>query len=115
MADAPADRYLRFTLSDRLEHWAQIATFVPLAVTGLVQRYSEAAISKGIIDLLGGIEATRVIHRVFAALPAPEPPEPAPSSPLPPQAVSSTDTIRASTTFIVTSPRRWSGANINSF
>jgi formate dehydrogenase gamma subunit len=61
-------RYLRFTLSDRAEHMAQILTFVPLAITGLVQRYNGAGISQWTIDRLGGIESVRVIHRVFAAI-----------------------------------------------
>lgn len=59
-------RVLRFTRSDRLEHWAQILTFVPLAVTGLVQRYPGSFVSRWTIDALGGIEAVRVIHRWFA-------------------------------------------------
>jgi cytochrome b subunit of formate dehydrogenase len=49
-----------------LEHVAQLLTFIPLAVTGLVQRYAGAAISKGIIGFFGGIERVRIIHRFFA-------------------------------------------------
>ncbi len=69
MSSTPeAAGFPRFTLSDRLEHVVQIVTFVPLAVTGLVQRYSGSRLSQGIIDALGGIEAVRIIHRVFAAI-----------------------------------------------
>lgn len=69
MSDRPErERFLRFTVSDRLEHLAQMITFVPLAVTGLVQRYSGSGVSQGIIEALGGIEAVRIIHRVFAAI-----------------------------------------------
>lgn len=64
MAEAP--RYQRFSISDRIEHWVQIGTFVPLAITGLVQKYAGAWLSERIIDLLGGIEAVRIQHRVFA-------------------------------------------------
>jgi formate dehydrogenase gamma subunit len=63
-----ADRYRRFNLSDRLEHVAQLTAFTALAVTGLVQRYSEAWLSRRLIDLLGGIEAVRIIHRIFATI-----------------------------------------------
>ena len=65
---AESTSILRFTVSDRLEHIAQITTFVPLAVTGLVQRYPGSGLSQGIITLLGGIESVRIIHRVFAAI-----------------------------------------------
>lgn len=56
-------RYLRFSISDRVEHWLQILTFIPLAVTGLVQRFSSSWISEQIIRGLGGIEPVRFIHR----------------------------------------------------
>ena len=32
-------RYLRFTLSDRWEHWVQAVSFTVLAITGLVQKF----------------------------------------------------------------------------
>jgi len=63
-----ANRYRRFTLSDRLEHIVQLASFTVLGVTGLVQRYAEARLSRSMIDLFGGIENTRNIHRVFATI-----------------------------------------------
>ncbi|MCJ7726485.1 MAG: hypothetical protein MUP76_08890, partial [Acidimicrobiia bacterium] len=63
-----ADRYRRFTLSDRLEHIAQLSAFTALAVTGLPQRYPGAWLSQRIIDLLGGVETIRVIHRIFATI-----------------------------------------------
>lgn len=72
MADRPAEapvrrtRYQRFTVSDRTEHWVQVVAFVALAVTGLVQRYDGAWLSLNLIDVMGGIEAVRIIHRVFA-------------------------------------------------
>ncbi|MBT8197125.1 MAG: cytochrome b/b6 domain-containing protein, partial [Acidimicrobiia bacterium] len=58
----------RFTVSDRAEHWAQMITFTVLAITGIVQRYEGAWISERLIDLMGGIESTRNIHRVFATI-----------------------------------------------
>ena len=60
--------YLRFSLSHRLEHAAQLATFIPLAVTGLVQRYPGSSLSQWTIEILGGIETVRIIHRAFAVV-----------------------------------------------
>jgi formate dehydrogenase gamma subunit len=58
----------RFSVSDRVEHWVQMISFVVLAVTGLIQRYDGAWLSERLIDGLGGIEAVRDIHRVFATI-----------------------------------------------
>ena len=65
---AAGDRIQRFTLSDRSEHWVQMVAFVALAVTGLIQRYSQAWISEKLVDGLGGVETVRDIHRVFATI-----------------------------------------------
>ena len=56
-------KYLRFNLSDRIEHWIQMASFTILAVTGLIQKFATAQISQAIISLLGGVETVRIIHR----------------------------------------------------
>ena len=65
---AAGDRVQRFTVSDRLEHWVQMASFVVLGLTGLIQRYSEAWISERLLNALGGVETVRDIHRVSATL-----------------------------------------------
>ncbi len=57
-------RYLRFSISDRIEHWIQVISFGLLGLTGLIQKYSGAEISISIIAGLGGIESVRIIHRV---------------------------------------------------
>jgi len=57
-------KYLRFTISDRIEHWVQMASFTVLGFTGLIQKFSEAEISVALIAFLGGIEAVRIIHRI---------------------------------------------------
>lgn len=56
-------RFLRFTLSDRIEHWTQMAAFATLALTGLVQKFAEVKLSQTIVAILGGIESVRIIHR----------------------------------------------------
>lgn len=63
-----AERYRRFTVAHRVEHWVQLTAFVGLALTGLPQRYDGAWISLRLMDLLGGIEVARIIHRVFATI-----------------------------------------------
>ncbi|MBM3144235.1 MAG: hypothetical protein FJ010_04535 [Chloroflexi bacterium] len=59
-------KYLRFSISDRIEHWVQVVSFGLLGLTGLIQKFSEANISIWIIAALGGIEVVRIIHRIAA-------------------------------------------------
>jgi formate dehydrogenase gamma subunit len=61
-------RYLRFPLRYRLEHWVSVASFITLAVTGLVQKFATHAISVSIVQTLGGIETVRIIHRTAAVV-----------------------------------------------
>lgn len=58
--------YVRFNIPQRVEHIILILSFTTLAVTGLAQKYSSAGISEAIIGGLGGIELTRIIHRIAA-------------------------------------------------
>jgi len=66
-AAVPA-RIRRFTVSDRVEHWIQVISFAGLAITGLPQRYDGSGISRWMIDVMGGIESVRIIHRVLATV-----------------------------------------------
>jgi formate dehydrogenase gamma subunit len=61
-------KHLRFSLPDRIEHWVLTFSFTTLAITGLVQKYAAGSLSQWVIDLLGGIEGTRLIHRYAAIL-----------------------------------------------
>lgn len=61
-------KYLRFSLSDRIEHWVQMASFTTLAVTGLVQKFATSSVSIAIVSFFGGIENTRIIHRSAAVV-----------------------------------------------
>ncbi len=56
-------KYLRFSISDRIEHWVQMASFAILALTGLIQKFSNIKLSQSIVSLLGGVETVRIIHR----------------------------------------------------
>jgi formate dehydrogenase gamma subunit len=62
------EKYLRFPLPRRIEHWVTVISFTLLAVTGLPQKYAEAGISEALIRAFGGIELTRIIHRVAAVV-----------------------------------------------
>lgn len=64
----PNKRYLRFTISERFEHWVFITSFIILGITGLVQRYSENQVSKFIVSAIGGIEYVRLIHHAAAII-----------------------------------------------
>ncbi len=58
--------YVRFDLSQRIEHIVFLLSFSLLGLTGLVQKYAESPISQFIISAFGGIENTRLVHH-FAA------------------------------------------------
>jgi formate dehydrogenase gamma subunit len=61
-------RYIRFRISERLEHWIAFASFTTLAITGLVQKFAEVFFPQSIISLLGGIENVRKIHHLAAVV-----------------------------------------------
>ncbi len=61
-------KYLRFNVSDRLEHWGQMLSFTILGLTGLVQKFSSSPLAVDVIAALGGIENVRVVHRVAASI-----------------------------------------------
>lgn len=68
MSAKTPNRYLRFTPSQRVEHAVMLLSFTVLAVTGLPQKFPTAPLSIFTLDLLGGIELVRVIHRWAATV-----------------------------------------------
>ena len=60
--------YPRFSSVQRFEHVVIIVTFVGLAITGLPQRYADQSWAMDLIDILGGVESVRIIHRVLASI-----------------------------------------------
>jgi cytochrome b subunit of formate dehydrogenase len=60
--------YERFDVFQRIEHIVFLLSFTILGITGLVQKFSSAAISESIIFTLGGIQTTRIIHRSSAVI-----------------------------------------------
>ncbi len=64
----------RFSVRQRVEHLLAMVLFVVLSATGLPQKYADAAWAVWLINLCGGIETARWIHRTagvtFAVLTA---------------------------------------------
>jgi cytochrome b subunit of formate dehydrogenase len=60
--------FVRFSLSQRLEHIVQIIGFLALCVTGLPQKYNGAGWADAMIQGMGGIDVVRGIHRTFGAV-----------------------------------------------
>ena len=59
-------RFTRFELGQRISHMVMLVSFTILGITGLVQKFIDSPISLAIINLLGSIETTRIIHRYAA-------------------------------------------------
>ena len=58
----------RFTVPQRIEHFVLAVSFSLLGLTGLIQKYASSSVSNRIIELLGGIQKTRIIHRSAAVI-----------------------------------------------
>ena len=56
---------VRFSLKQRIEHIVTMVTFVGLCLTGLPQKFYTSRWAQWMVDGLGGIDATRWIHRFF--------------------------------------------------
>ncbi len=67
-APAPRRNYVRFTLSDRIQHLVMLLSFTTLALTGLVQKYALSSVSVFMVRSFGGIERVRTTHHVAAIL-----------------------------------------------
>ncbi len=60
--------YERFPVAQRIEHLLLVLSFTTLGITGLIQKFIGADISLLLIQVFGGIESTRIIHRVAATI-----------------------------------------------
>jgi cytochrome b subunit of formate dehydrogenase len=58
--------YVRFTLSQRIEHITLLTSFTLLGLTGIPQKYADSPLSQAIIAAFGGIEGIRLVHHVAA-------------------------------------------------
>jgi len=60
--------YKRFSSAQRIEHLLLFLSFTTLGITGLIQKYINADISLWLIQVMGGIESVRIIHRIAAVI-----------------------------------------------
>jgi cytochrome b subunit of formate dehydrogenase len=58
--------YQRFDRSQRIEHILFLTAFTVLGITGLAQKFATSPGGGLLIQLMGGIETTRIIHRSAA-------------------------------------------------
>src|SRR5512136_158306 len=65
---APVQTVTRFAVLERIEHVILLLSFTMLAVTGLPQKFAAAPLSQFVIELFGGIESIRVVHRTSAVV-----------------------------------------------
>ncbi|MCB9525842.1 MAG: cytochrome b/b6 domain-containing protein [Myxococcales bacterium] len=54
----------RFSLFRRFEHTVVASSFIVLLLTGFPQKFADGAFSHWLIGALGGLENTRLIHRI---------------------------------------------------
>ncbi len=62
----PRQEFLRFDLSQRIEHFIFMLSFTVLAITGLAQKFIDSPLSLAILRAFGGIQSTRQVHHVAA-------------------------------------------------
>jgi formate dehydrogenase gamma subunit len=60
--------FIRFALRQRIEHSLLILSFTMLCVTGLPQRFVDAAWAQGLISLMGGLDTVRSLHHLFGIM-----------------------------------------------
>jgi len=67
---APRAVYERFRRSDRVQHAVMVVSFLVLTVTGLPQKYIylNSHYLDDLIDLMGGLETVRLVHRWAATV-----------------------------------------------
>jgi formate dehydrogenase gamma subunit len=66
----PPRSYQRFSTSDRVQHVVMLVSFLVLTVTGLPQKfiYLNSHYLDDLIELMGGLETVRVVHRWAATV-----------------------------------------------
>jgi cytochrome b subunit of formate dehydrogenase len=60
------EEFLRLPINIRVQHMVLLSSVIFLIITGLPLRFSEAGFAETIIHILGGIENSRLIHRLAA-------------------------------------------------
>jgi formate dehydrogenase subunit gamma len=62
------ETFIRFSLSDRIQHVLLIIVFSMLALSGIPQTFSTMDWAKVIVSAFGGIDAMRTIHHISAII-----------------------------------------------
>jgi formate dehydrogenase gamma subunit len=62
------DQYPRFRLMARIEHAILMTSFTILGLTGIPQMYAQWDWARWMINVMGGIETVRIIHRWMAVI-----------------------------------------------
>src|SRR3990172_742679 len=65
LEEAP-EYFVRFSIDQRLQHILLMVSFIMLVATGLPQKFSTTPWAEWMVLHLGGIDTTRLLHRVFA-------------------------------------------------
>ena len=65
---AKGESVVRFSLRTRLEHGSVMGLFLALAVTGFPQKFYPAPWTRWFVDVLGGIDAVRWLHRASGVM-----------------------------------------------
>jgi len=60
--------FTRFSSSQRAEHVLLMISFTMLCVTGLPQRFFDAAWAQWLISVMGGLDTVRFIHHLFGIM-----------------------------------------------
>jgi cytochrome b subunit of formate dehydrogenase len=60
--------YIRFSLSQRIEHFVLLVSFSILGITGLAQKFATSALGEATLGLFGGINGSRIVHRSAAVV-----------------------------------------------
>jgi cytochrome b subunit of formate dehydrogenase len=59
-----SDYIVRFNLQQRIEHFVTMVVFALLCLTGLPQKFYQAGWAHTLVDVFGGVDSTRWIHRI---------------------------------------------------
>jgi cytochrome b subunit of formate dehydrogenase len=66
--NAHGEMIRRFTKRHIVNHWIMLVTFVGLVITGMPQKFADAAWAKGIVLIIGGVERVRFLHHVLGTI-----------------------------------------------
>ena len=64
--ESAREHYQRFSITQRIEHIVLLTAFATLGLTGLIQKFALVGVAAWLINVLGGIETVRIIHRIAA-------------------------------------------------